>query len=84
MEESFGDDLKRLYLDSKGKAEQDAGLIANAPTDLSTLLAIVEIQAKALEEGSEYSRCDDINGNAGEICKDAISAIQTLLSEVRG
>lgn len=58
-------------------------LIANAPTDLSTILSIVEIQAKCIDEVWNISDHLEVE-HASLLAEECIESIQTFLSEVRG
>ena len=59
------------------KPKANAELIANCPTDLSTLLQIVKIQNQVLET---YALTNEIFPEYGDIARQAIEQVETLVS----
>ena len=50
--------------------------IGRSEVTYNAILEKLMVATKALEEGAEFYKTDDVNGQAGEICKQALAKIK--------
>jgi hypothetical protein len=71
--EELLDDL--LYCAECGEQEKDFKTLQSENTKLRAMLDVAKV---FLQDGAEYYKTDDVNGFAGEICKNALAKIKEM------